>query len=129
MKKLLVVSIMALGLGTAALANEGTNSNRGTHRTHSRLTHKKHSNCRGTNSKERELMREAVKNNPKFEQWQIELQENKVKLMKAMANDTPNFTEIGEINKERAIIQAEIKTERMVIKHNIDKELEKTQSN
>lgn len=125
MKKLLLVSIMALGLGSVAMANEGTHLNKGSHR----MTRtRKHSNC-GETSKERQLMREGIKDNPKFDQWKIELQEIKVKLMKEMAKDSPDFTEVGRINREKAEVQAEIQTERMKMRYNIEKELEKNKSN
>ena len=122
MKKILLVSMMALGLGTVTLA-KGENQMRG-----NRMRMNSHNRCL-ENSVEQQKIRKAIKDNPKFDQWQIELQEIKVKLMKEMAKDTPNFSEIEKINKEKAVVQAKMRTERMRIKYKFDQQIEDNKNN
>lgn len=123
MKKILLVSMMALGLGTVAMAKS---ENHGNHMRGNRMG--SHNRC-SENSNEQLEIRKAIKDNPKFDQWQIELQEIKVKLMKEMAKDTPNFTEIEKINREKAVVQAKMRTERMRIKYKFDQQIEENKNN
>ena len=62
-------------------------------------------------------MREKMRTNPKLQEGRIKLQENKVAVMKEMTKENPNFTNIEKINKDRANIQAEMKTEQMKMRY------------
>ena len=68
-------------------------------------------------SEEKALMREKMRTNPKLQEGRIKLQENKVAMMKEMAKENPDFSNIEKINKERANIQAEMKTEQMKMRY------------
>ncbi|MDX8336774.1 MULTISPECIES: hypothetical protein [Cetobacterium] len=118
MKKFLLVSMMALGLGTVAMAN-GNNGHRGFQGNQKYNSGKMSTRqCQGSQTnEERALMREKIRTNPKLQEGRIKLQENKVAMMKEMAKETPNFSNIEKINKDRANIQAEMKTERMKMRY------------
>lgn len=116
MKKFLLVSIMALGLGTVAMA-KGKNGHRMSvdgmgHNNGGKMMMGK---CQ--TSEEKALMREKMRTNPKLQEGRIKLQENKVAMMKEMAKENPDFSNIEKINKERANIQAEMKTEQMKMRY------------
>lgn len=113
MKKFLLVSIMALGLGTVAMAKGNTGHRMtGTHNNDGKMIM---GQCQ--TSEEKALMREKMRTNPKLQQGRIKLQENKVAMMKEMAKENPDFSNIEKINKERANIQAEMKTEQMKMRY------------
>ncbi len=116
MKKFLLVSMMALGLGTVAMA-KGNNGHRmsadGTR--HNNSGKMMMGQCQ--TNEEKALMREKMRTNPKLQEGRIKLQENKVAMMKEMAKENPNFTNIEKINKDRANIQAEMKTEQMKMRY------------
>lgn len=116
MKKFLLVSIMTLGLGTVAMA-KGNNGHRMSvdgmgHNNGGKMMMGK---CQ--TSEEKALMREKMRTNPKLQEGRIKLQENKVAMMKEMAKENPDFSNIEKINKERANIQAEMKTEQMKMRY------------
>ncbi|MGL5918293.1 MAG: hypothetical protein ACRCYM_03510 [Cetobacterium sp.] len=115
MKKFLLVAMMALGLGTVAMA-KGNNGHRMSGDMMRNNGGKMMANQCGT-SEEKLAMREKMRTNPKLQEGRIKLQENKLSMMKEMAKDTPNFTNIEKINKDKANIQAEMKTERMKMRY------------
>lgn len=118
MKKFLLVSIMALGLGTMAMA-KGHSENKMS------ADGKGHKSCEKMmmgqcqTKEEKALMREKMRTNPKIQEGRIKLQENKVAMMKEMAKENPNFVTVEKINKDRANIQAEMRTEQMKMKYEL----------
>ncbi|MCQ8211960.1 hypothetical protein NON08_05380 [Cetobacterium somerae] len=116
MKKFLLVSMMALGLGTVAMA-KGNNGHRMSNNTYNNGGKMMVGQCQ--TSEEKALMREKMRTNPKLQEGRIKLQENKVAMMKEMAKENPNFTNIEKINKDRANIQAEMKTEQMKMRYDM----------
>lgn len=124
MKKLLVVSIMALGLGTVAMAQgnkENKMSNSGKNQNKNNKMMESHKMMGGDcfSNEERAQMREKMRTNPKIKEGKIKLQENKVELMKEMNKENPDFNKIEKINKNSADIQAEMKTEQMKMNYEI----------
>ena len=116
MKKFLLVSMMALGLGTVAMA-KGNNGHRMSGNTYNNGGKMMTGQCQ--TNEEKALMREKMRTNPKLQEGRIKLQENKVAMMKEMAKENPNFTNIEKINKDRANIQAEMKTEQMKMRYDM----------
>jgi len=115
MKKFLLVSIMALGLGNVVMAknHEGHRMSGESMRNNSgRMM-----NTECLTNEEKTAMRENMKINPKLKEGRIKLQENKLALMKEMSKETPNFTNIEKINKDKANIEAEMRTEKMKIRY------------
>ncbi|WP_047382791.1 MULTISPECIES: hypothetical protein [unclassified Cetobacterium] len=115
MKKFLLVSMMALGLGTVAMA-KGNNGHKMSSEMMRNNGGKMMTNQCQTNE-EKLAMREKMRTNPKLQEGRIKLQENKLAMMKEMAKETPNFTNIEKINKDKANIQAEMKTEQMKMRY------------
>lgn len=116
MKKFLLVSMMALGLGTVAMA-KGNNGHRMSVDGMGHNNGGKMMMGQCQTNEEKAMMREKMRTNPKLQEGRIKLQENKVAMMKEMAKENPNFTNIEKINKDRANIQAEMKTEQMKMRY------------
>ena len=114
MKKFLLVSIMALGLGTVAMA-KGNNGHKSSSNGHHNGGKMMTGQCQ--TNEEKSLMREKMRSNPKIQEGRIKLQENKVAMMKEMAKENPNFANIEKINKDKANIQAEMRTEQMKMRY------------
>ncbi|MGL4653016.1 MAG: hypothetical protein ACRCZH_04095 [Cetobacterium sp.] len=120
MKKILLVAMMALGLGTVTMA-KGNNGHRMSgdmmRNNSSKMMTKQ---C--TTNEEKLAMREKMRTNPKLQEGRIKLQENKLAMMKEMAKETPNFANVEKINKDKANIQADMKTEQMKMRYEMTKE-------
>ncbi|MGL4971275.1 MAG: hypothetical protein ACRC5G_07425 [Cetobacterium sp.] len=120
MKKFLLVAMMALGLGTVTMA-KGNNGNRMSGDMMRNNSSKMMTKQCSTNE-EKLAMREKMRTNPKLQEGRIKLQENKLAMMKEMAKETPNFVNIEKINKDKANIQADMKTEQMKMRYEMTKE-------
>ncbi|MEG0136314.1 hypothetical protein [Cetobacterium sp.] len=122
MKKFILVSMMAIGLGATAMAK-----GHGSHQMNGNMMttgNKMMMQCQ--TSEEKAMMMEQMKNNPKLRDGRIKLQENKLSMMKEMAKDKPDFSTIEKLNKEKGNIQAEMKTEKMKLRYEMLKKQEKT---
>ncbi|MGL5544780.1 MAG: hypothetical protein ACRDB6_06700 [Cetobacterium sp.] len=119
MKKFLLVAMMALGLGTVTMA-KGNNGNRMSGDMMRNNSSKMMTKQCSTNE-EKLAMREKMRTNPKLQEGRIKLQENKLAMMKEMAKETPNFVNIEKINKDKANIQADMKTEQMKMRYEMTK--------
>ncbi|WP_297597797.1 hypothetical protein [uncultured Cetobacterium sp.] len=122
MKKFILVSMMAIGLGTTAMARGN-----GNHQNNGSMMHngnKMMMNCQ--TSEDKMMMMEQMKNNPKLKAGRIKLQENKLSMLKETSKDKPDFSTIEKLNKEKGNIQAEMKTEKMKMRYEMLKTNEKT---
>lgn len=119
MKKYLLVSMMVLGLGTVAMA-KGNNGHDGHKMSYDGMEHNNSGKMmldKCQTKEEKALMKEKMRTNPKFKEGKIKLQENKVAMMKEMAKENPDFSNVEKINKDRANIEAEMKTEQMKMRY------------
>nr|WP_307775257.1 hypothetical protein [uncultured Cetobacterium sp.] len=112
MKKFLLVSVMALGLGTVAMA-KGHNGN-GNYDGHRMGMGKGTMTCQSEEMKE-------LRNSPEYKQYRIKMQENKLEMMKEMSKENPNFTNVEKLNKEKAEMKAEMKTMKMKARYEANK--------
>ena len=97
MKKLLLVAMMALGLGSVAMARGYNNG--GHNQNHTKGGRMMSGICQ--TSGDRGVMRDQMMNNPVMRESRIKLQENKLAMMKEMNKENPNFrSEERRVGKE-----------------------------
>lgn len=108
MKKILTISILSSAISGVAFG-------KGWH-------HDDDYYCGGrySNSYKYEL-REAMRNNPTIQKYRIQLQENKLALMKETSKEKPNYKTIEKLNQERYFIKAKIQTEKMKLRDSLVK--------
>ncbi len=104
MKKLLGISLLTLALGGVAFARGHHNGYYGDNYGHSGYGYKN-----------------IINSNPAIQQLRIQLEENRLAIMKEMAKTNPNFTTVGKLNQQRAEIKTKLRTERMKLRYELDK--------
>ncbi len=94
MKKLFTVSLLVLSLATVSSAKDWKPKDIHKHE-----------------------YKQMMKTHPILNKYRIELQENKLALMKEMAKPNPNFKNVEKLNLEKYTIKSKLKTEKMKLKH------------
>lgn len=64
-------------------------------------------------------LKQAMRNNPTIQKYRIQLQENKLALMKERSKPKPDYTTIEKLNQERYSIKAKIRTEKMKLRETL----------
>lgn len=114
MKKLLAVSLLTLSLGGIAFARGHHNNYYDDGYGHSGY------GCSGYGHSGYGY-KGIINSNPVIQQLRIQLEENRLAIMKEMAKTNPNFATVGKLNQQRAEIQAKLRTERMKLRYELDK--------
>lgn len=96
MKKFIVISMLALGMGSTVLA-KGYHHN---------------GNCGMQNMRNMQC-NNLLRGNKEFNDLKIKVEESKVQLMKEMAKEKPDFNNVEKINEEIAKNRAKMQTIRM----------------
>lgn len=124
MKKLLVVSILTLGIGASAYAQGGHHTVNEVHHVGNGMHHNEYiQNCNTTTGKNRVNL---MKGNKEYQNFGIQIEEQKLLLKKEMMKENPDFKVVEEINNKIADLQSKRKTMRMKARYDYNKENYKT---
>lgn len=112
MKKYIIISILALGMGSAIFAKGYHCDNYHDYKYHN-------SDCVRYNKpiSSNRYIKNALKGDKEYKNLRIELEEKKLERMKEMAKDTPNFNNIDKINEDILKIKSKMKTIRMRVRY------------